>query len=93
MKTRLERIRFSTVARRLSKAIGYPVTMAQVKMLVNCWNKKRERQDMNPINFGQRVKDEVEWQKKHHLPIDRERFFFLDELELFSRYVGYDLTK
>ena len=90
---RLERISFSMVALRLSEALHKPVSLQEVNMLVNCWNKKRERHDINPINFRQRVKDEVEWQIKHHLPINKERFFFSDELELFSRYVGYDLTK
>ena len=70
-----------------------PITVAQVNMLVNCWNKKRERQGINPINFRQRVKDETAWQKKHHRPINKERFFFADELILFSRYAGYDLTQ
>ena len=90
---RLERITFSTVAWRLSVALRYPVDLKQLNMLVLGWNKKRERHDLNPINFRQRVKDEVAWQKKHKLPINKERFFFSDELELFSRYVGYDLTK
>jgi len=90
---RLERIYFSTVAVRLSAVLHYNVTVAQVNLLVSGWNRKRERHNVNPINFRQRVKDEVEWQKKHRLPINKERFFFPDELELFSRYAGYDLTK
>ena len=90
---RLNRIYFSTVALRLSAAIHHPVDKKQINMLVNCWNKKRERHDQNPIHFRQRVKDEVAWQHKHHQPINKERFFFSDELELFSRYVGYDLTQ
>ena len=90
---KLERVYFSTVAQRLSAAIHHPVDSKQINMLVNCWNRKRERHDKNPICFRQRVKDEVAWQHKHHQPINRERFFFLDELELFSRYVGYDLTQ
>ena len=90
---KLERIGFFTIAMRLSVALRYRVTEKDINKLVYGWNKKRERHGRNPIPFRQRVKDEVAWQKRHHLPINRERFMFVDELELFSRYVGYDLTK
>ena len=45
------------------------------------------------INFAQRVKDENEWRKSHGLSPDNERFMYVDELEMFSRYAGYDLTR
>ena len=90
---RLERISFETVAARLSAALRYTVSVKDVNKLVSCWNRKRERLGANPIYFRQRVKDEVAWQKAHDLPINKERFFFADELQLFSHYVGYDLTK
>ena len=90
---RFERTSFLTVSLRLSAILHYTVSVEQLNMLAICWNKQRERRGKNPINFRQRVKDEVAWQRKHGLPVSRERFFFPDELELFSRYVGYDVTK
>ena len=89
---RLERVYFSDVAKRLSAALHYPVAVSQLNVLVCGWNNMRQRHHKERINFAQRVKDEVRWQKLHGLPIRKERFFFPDELVLFSRYAGYDLT-
>ena len=89
---RLERVYFSTVAVRLSAKLHQQVSVSQVNILVSGWNNQRARRGKSRINFAQRVKDEEEWQQAHGLPIDKERFFFVDELELFSRYAGYDLT-
>ena len=89
---RLERVYFSTVAVRLSAKLHKEVGIPDVNILVCGWNNQRARRGKSRINFAQRVRDEVLWQQAHGLPIDKERFFFVDELELFSRYAGYDLT-
>ena len=89
---RLERVYFSTVAVRLSAKLHKPVGIPEVNVLVCGWNNYRARRGKSRINFAQRVKDEVQWQQSHGWAVDKERFFFVDELELFSRYAGYDLT-
>lgn len=68
------------------------VKIHQVNVLVCGWNNKRVRHGLNRINFARRVADENEWRKLQGLEPDYERFMFVDELELFSRYAGYDLT-
>lgn len=90
---KLERVYFSTIAERLGTATHTQIFVGHINILVSGWNKQRIRHGRSPINFAQRVKDEVEWQKKHNQPINRERFMYIDELALFSRYAGYDLTK
>ena len=90
---KLERIYFTEVAERLSRATLSPMHIGHVNILVCGWNHYRQRHGRAPINFPQRVKDNVEWQRAHGLTANRQRFFFSDELELFSRYAGYDLTK
>jgi hypothetical protein len=91
-KMRLERVYFSTIAVRLGAAIHMETNIDQVNILVCGWNNKRERIGLSRINFSRRIADENEWRKERGLPPDYERFMFVDELELFSRYVGYDLT-
>ena len=88
---RLKRIAFSVVAARLSEAIHHPVGIPQLNILVCGWNNYRVRHGLERINFAQRVKDEMAWQCKHGLPVNKERFLFADELVLFSRYAGYNL--
>lgn len=80
------------MAVRLSAKLHKQVDVSDVNILVCGWNNYRKRHGKSYINFAQRVKDEVQWQQAHGLPINKERFFFVDELELFSRYAGYDLT-
>ena len=89
---KLERVYFSTIAVRLGAIIHIETSIDQVNILVCGWNNQRQRRGRSRINFAQRIKDENEWRKEHGLPSDYERFMFVDELELFSRYVGYDLT-
>ena len=90
---KLERVYFSTIANRLGAAIHMQVEIYQVNILVCGWNNQRQRRGRNYINFAQRVKDENEWRKVHGLSPDNERFMYVDELEMFSRYAGYDLTR
>jgi hypothetical protein len=89
---KLERIYFSTIAVRLGAAIHMETSIDHVNILVCGWNNRRERKGLSRINFARRIADENEWRKEHNLDPDYERFMFVDELELFSRYVGYDLT-
>ena len=89
---RLERVYFSTIANRLGAAIHMEVKIHQVNILVCGWNNKRVRRGLSRINFARRVADENEWRKLQGLEPDYERYMFVDELELFSRYAGYDLT-
>lgn len=89
---KLERIYFSTVAKRLSKALNAPMDSDKVNIIVCGWNNKRERRGLSRINFARRIVDENDWRKLHNLPPCNERFMFPDELELFSQYAGYDLT-
>ncbi len=89
---KLEQVYFSTIAVRLGAAIHMETTIAHVNTLVCGWNNRRERKGLSRINFARRVADENEWRKLHDLPPCDEQFMFVDELELFSRYVGYDLT-
>ena len=91
-KVKLERVYFSTIAVRLGAAIQMETTIDQVNILVCGWNNRRQRKGLSRINFAQRIKDENEWRKEHSLDPDYERFMCVDELELFSRYAGYDLT-
>lgn len=89
---KLERVYFSTIAVRLGAAIHMETSIDQVNILVCGWNNRRERKGLSRINFAQRIKDENEWRATRGLPPDYERFMFIDELELFSKYAGYDLT-
>ena len=89
----LERITFTEIAMRLSRATGCERYVGHVNILVSGWNNRRARHGLSPINFAQRVKDTVEWQLQHGLPVNKERYMYADELEMFSKYVGYDLTK
>ena len=89
---KLERVYFSTIAVRLGAAIHMETSIDQVNILVCGWNNQRERRGRSRINFSRRIADENEWRKVRGLPPDYERFMFVDELELFSRYAGYDLT-
>ncbi len=89
---KLEQVYFSTIAVRLGAAIRMETSIAQVNILVCGWNNRRQRKGLSRINFAQRIKDENEWRATHGLPPDYERFMYIDELQLFSRYVGYDLT-
>ena len=93
MLKKLERVYFSTIAVRLGAAIQMETSIDQVNILVCGWNNRRERKGLGRINFAQRIKDENEWRATRGLPPDYERFMFVDELELFSRYAGYDLTR
>ena len=86
---KLERVYFSTIAVRLGAAIHMETSIDQVNILVCGWNNRRERKGLSRINFAQRIKDENEWRATRGLPPDYERFMFVDELELFSRYAGY----
>jgi len=92
IKMKLEKIYFSTIANRLGAAIHAQVEIHQVNILVCGWNNQRERRGRSRINFARRMTDENEWRKLHGLPPDYERFMYVDELMLFSRYAGYDLT-
>ena len=89
---KLEQVYFSTIANRLGAAIHMQVGIDQVNILVCGWNNQRERRGRSRINFARRVADENEWRKEHGLPPDNERFMYVDELVMFSRYAGYDLT-
>ena len=90
---KLERVYFSTIANRLGAAIHMQVEICQVNILVCGWNNQRQRHGRSRINFARRVADENEWRKAHGLSPDNERFMYVDELEMFSRYAGYDLTR
>ena len=93
MKTvKLERVYFSTIANRLGAKIHMETSIDQVNILVCGWNNRRERRGLSRINFAKRIKDENEWRETRGLPPNYERFMFVDELVLFSRYAGYDLT-
>ena len=89
---KLERVYFSTIANRLGAKIHMHVEIDQVNILVCGWNNQRERRGRSRINFAQRIKDNNEWRAEHGLSPDYERYMFVDELEMFSRYAGYDLT-
>ena len=89
---KLEQIYFSTIANRLGAAIHMYVEIHHVNILVCGWNNQRQRRGKSRIHFARRIADENEWRKLHGFPPDYERFMYIDELELFSRYVGYDLT-
>ena len=89
---KLEKVYFSTIVVRLGAAIHMETKINQVNILVCGWNNQRARRGKSRINFSRRIADENEWREKRGLPPDYERFMFVDELELFSRYVGYDLT-
>lgn len=89
---KLERIGFSEIAVRLGRVTHTQPDIKQVNILVCGWNNKRGRRGLSRINFARRVADENEWRKLHGLAPCEERFMFMDELELFSRYAGYDLT-
>ena len=89
---KLEKVYFETIANRLGAKIHMQVSIDQVNILVCGWNNQRQRRGRSRINFAQRIKDENEWRKEHNLPTDNERFMYIDELEMFSRYTGYDLT-
>ena len=89
---RLERVYFSTIAVRLGAAIHMETSIDHVNILVCGWNNQRQRRGRSRINFSQRVRDENEWRKEHGLPPDNERYMYVDELQMFSRYVGCDVT-
>jgi hypothetical protein len=89
---KLERVYFSTIANRLGAKIHMSTTIEHVNILVCGWNNRRERKGRSRINFARRIIDENEWRATRGLPPDYERFMFIDELELFSKYAGYDLT-
>lgn len=90
---KLERVYFSTIANRLGAAIHMQVEIYHVNILVCGWNNQRQRRGRSRINFARRVADENEWRKSHGLSPDNERFMYVNELEMFSRYAGYDLTR
>ena len=89
---KLERVYFSTIANRLGAKIHMSTTIEHVNILVCGWNNRRERKGLSRINFARRIIDENEWRATRGLPPDYERFMLIDELELFSKYAGYDLT-
>ena len=89
---KLERVYFSTIAVRLGAVLHMETGIDQVNILICGWNNQRQRRGRSRINFAQRIKDENEWRTSRGLPPDYERFMFVDELELFSRYIGYDLS-
>ena len=89
---KLEQVYFSTIASRLGAVIHMETGIDQVNILVCGWNNQRERRGLSRINFARRIVDENEWRSEHGLAPNKERFMYVDELELFSRYAGYDLT-
>jgi len=89
---KLEKVYFSTIAVRLGAALHMETRIEHVNILVCGWNNQRQRRGRSRINFSRRIADENEWRRSLGLAPDYERFMFVDELELFSRYVGYDLT-
>lgn len=89
---KLERVYFSVIANRLGAKLHMEVGIEQVNILVCGWNNQRQRRGRSRINFSRRIADENEWRKLHGLEPDYERFMFVDELEMLSRYAGYDLT-
>ena len=89
---KLEQIYFSTIANRLGAKIHMHVSIDQVNILVCGWNNQRQRRGPSRINFAQHIINDNEWRASRGLPPNYERFMFVDELEMFSRYVGYDLT-
>lgn len=90
---KLQQIPFSTIAARLGAATHTEADVGKVNILVCGWNNKRERRGLSRINFARRLQDENEWRKEKGLPLCTEKFMFPDEVELFSRYAGYDLTQ
>ena len=89
---RISKVYFTTIAARLDKGTNANVGMRGLRTLICGWNNKRERHGFGRINFARRVADENEWRKLHGFPPEYEQFMYSDELELFSRYAGYDLT-
>ena len=89
---KLEQVYFSTIAVRLGAKIHMHVSIDQVNILVCGWNNQRQRRGRSRINFAQHIINDNEWRASRGLPPNYERFMFVDELEMFSRYVGYDLT-
>ena len=89
---KLEKVYFSTIAVRLGAALHIETNIDHVNILVCGWNNQRQRRGRSRINFSRRVADENEWRKLRGLDPDYERFMYVDELVLFSRYAGYDLT-
>lgn len=90
---KLQQISFSTIAERLGAATHTEAGVSQVSILVCGWNNRRERRGLSRINFARRLLDENEWRKEKGLPPCTEKFMYPDELALFSRYAGYDLTQ
>lgn len=71
----MEKIYLSTLAERLSKAIGAPVGERGLNILLYGWKKHRK--------FSPRYCDAL----KHR------DWLYITEVQDFSRYAGYDLSK
>lgn len=89
---KLEQIYFSTIANRLGAKLHMHIEIDQVNILVCGWNNRRERRGLSRINFAQHIINDNEWRASRGLPLNYERFMYMDELVMFSHYAGYDLT-